>query len=352
MGDISPPPSFTLPSVAAIIGGGVIGSGWTARLVLNGVDVALYDPHPQTGALAHRVVDAARAAWSRLLADVTPLPQEGSLRIVSSLEAAVRDATYVQENVPEDILIKSHVLRSIGEAAPPDALVCSSTSGILPTVLQEHLTHPQRFVVAHPFNPVYLLPLVEVVGGAQTAAATIVRAKALFSALGMHPLHVRVEIEAFLADRLMEALWREALWLLHDGIATAEEIDDAVRFGCGLRWAQMGTFQTFALAGGKGGIRHMLKQFGPCLQWPWSKLTDVPELDDAFVDTIAAQCESQTGGKTQEELEYLRDTNLVAILQALRGTRWGGGDTYNALAQRLGAIAPDQKDQNAPALKE
>ena len=140
------------------------------------------------------------------------------------------------------------------------------------------MTHPERFVVGHPFNPVYLLPLVEVVAGEQTSEETVERALAFYASIGMKPLRVRKEIDGFVADRLLEALWREALWLVHDDVATVEEVDDAIRYGAGLRWAQMGTFLTYRIAGGEDGMRHFLAQFGPALEWPWTKLTDVPEL--------------------------------------------------------------------------
>ncbi len=141
------------------------------------------------------------------------------------------------------------------------------------------MRRPERFLVAHPFNPVYLLPLVEIVGGERTSEESLSRAIAFYESVGMRPLRVRSEIDGFVADRLLEALWREALWLVEDEVATVEEIDDAIRFGPGLRWAQMGTFLTYRIAGGEEGMHHFLEQFGPALQWPWTKLMDVPELD-------------------------------------------------------------------------
>ena len=191
------------------------------------------------------------------------------------------------------------------------------------------MRHPERLLVAHPLNPVYLLPLVELVGGRETAPETLTRAEAVYAGLGMRPLVVRKEIEAFVADRLLEAVWREALWLIHDGVATTGEVDDAIRFGFGLRWAQMGLFETYRIAGGEAGMRHFLAQFGPCLKWPWSKLTEVPDLTGALVDRIAAQSDAQSGDRSIRELERLRDDNLVAILRALRdgdgGAGWGAG---------------------------
>src|SRR3546814_790273 len=142
----------------------------------------------------------------------------------------------------------------------------------------------------------------------------------------MHPLHIRKEIEAFVADRLLEAVWRESLWLVSDGIATTEEIDDAIRFGFGLRWAQMGLFETYRIAGGEAGMRHFMAQFGPCLKWPWTKLTDVPDFTEALVDLVSSQSDAQSGAYTIRELERIRDDNLVAILQALKVKEWRPGE--------------------------
>jgi carnitine 3-dehydrogenase len=189
---------------------------------------------------------------------------------------------------------------------------------------------PERFLVGHPFNPVYLLPLVEVVAGEHTDARTVEAASAFYSSVGMKPLLVRREIDGFIADRLLEALWREALWLVHDGVATTGEIDDAIRYGPGLRWAQMGTFLTYRIAGGEGGMRHFMSQFGPALQWPWTKLMNVPELTDAFLDIIAAQSDEQADGHSVRELERQRDDNLVGILRALSLQDYAAGAVVRA----------------------
>jgi carnitine 3-dehydrogenase len=189
------------------------------------------------------------------------------------------------------------------------------------------MDRPDRFTVAHPFNPVYLLPLVELCGGEHTAPATIERAAEWFAGIGMHPLRVRTEIDGFLADRLLEALWREALWLVHDGVATVREVDDALIYGAGLRMAFIGPYLTYRMAGGEQGMRHFMAQFGPALQWPWTKLTDVPELTDEFLDRLAAQSDEQAGGRSIPELERLRDDCLVALQQALRAHDHGAGAT-------------------------
>jgi carnitine 3-dehydrogenase len=327
------------PGSVALLGGGVIGAGWAARFVLTGRDVRLYDPAPESRAGATEVLANARAAYEQLT--LAPLPPEGELRFADSVEEAVAGAELVQESAPERVELKRQLLAAADRAAPPGALICSSTSGLRPTELQAEMTRPERFCVAHPFNPVYLLPLVELCGGSRTAPETIERAEALFRSVGMHPLVVRSEIDGFVADRLLEALWREALWLVHDGIATVEEIDDAIRYGAGLRWAFMGTFLTYRIAGGDQGMRHFLSQFGPALEWPWTHLTDVPDLTDELVETIAAQSDAQVGGRSARELEQQRDRVLVRLLQALRVEEIGAGATLAAWERGLvGAPAP------------
>jgi carnitine 3-dehydrogenase / betainyl-CoA thioesterase len=315
----------TSPRSVGLLGGGVIGAGWAARFVLNGCDVRLYDPAPEAAERTTEVVDDARAAYGQLT--LAPLPPEGELRVVGSVEEAVAGVELVQESAPERVELKQELLAEADRAAPPGALVCSSTSGLRPTELQAKMARPERFCVAHPFNPVYLLPLVELCAGEGTAPETVEHADALFRSVGMRPLVVRTEIDGFVADRLLEALWREALWLVNDGVATVEEVDDAIRYGAGLRWAFMGTFLTYRIAGGEQGMRHFLRQFGPALEWPWTHLTDVPELTEELVETVAAQSDAQAGGLSARELERLRDRVLVRVLQALRAEALGAGAT-------------------------
>ena len=304
-----------------IVGAGVIGGGWTARFLLHGHDVAVYEPSAATAAALPAIIDRAVRAYAGLGYD----KGRGTLTMVESIDAVCDGAAIVQESVPEVIELKQRVLGAIDAASEPATIIGSSTSGLLPTKLQEGLRHADRLVVGHPFNPVYLLPLVEVVGGQQTSTATIEQACELYGAVGMHPLVVRKEIDAFIADRLLEAVWREALWLVHDGIATTAEIDEAIMYGFGLRWAQMGMFETYRIAGGPAGMRHFMTQFGPALEWPWSKLTDVPPFTDELVDLITEQSDAQSGHRTIDELMDERDANLVAIMAALRERRWGAG---------------------------
>ncbi len=335
---------------AACVGVGVIGAGWVARLVLNGVDVCVFDPSPQAPRIVAEVVENAARAYAGLYR--SRLPERGTIRFAASIEEAVEDADIVQESVPERLDFKRQILGEIDAAAPADTIIGSSTSGLLPSDLQAGMRHPERLVVAHPFNPVYLLPLVELVGGAETSAQTIDRAKALYGALGMKPVAIRREIEAFVGDRLLEALWREALWLVKDDVAGVEEIDDVIRYSFGLRWAQMGLFQTYRIAGGEAGMRHFLAQFGPALQWPWTKLMDVPDLDDALVEKIAGQSDAQAAGRSVRELERIRDDNLVAMIRALSEQQGGEGWSAGALRNTAEAdLAARAGGRTAPALQ-
>ena len=329
MGPVTPMPQ---PERVAIIGAGVIGAAWAARWMLCGSDALVYDPGPETERIVNEVAENARHSWERMgLASA----REGSLTITQSIEEAADEVALVQESVPEDVILKKQVLKQIEKAAPKSALIASSTSGLLPSELQEDMKYPERFLVGHPFNPVYLLPMVEVVAGKKTSPSSVSSAMHLYQTVGMKPLEVRVEIDAFIADRLLEAVWREALWLVNDGVATTAEIDDVIRFGFGLRWAQMGLFENYRIAGGEGGMKHFIQQFGPSLDWPWSKLTDTPDLSDQLVERIGSQSDAQSGHLTVRELERIRDNNLVDILLALEGNSWGAGEMVSDLRNNL-----------------
>ncbi|MCE8526593.1 carnitine 3-dehydrogenase [Ruegeria pomeroyi] len=314
-------------TTAAIIGGGVIGGGWAARFLLNGWDVRVFDPDPQAERKIGEVLANARRSLPGL-SDM-PLPPEGKLSFHTDLAEAVAGAAWIQESVPERLDLKLKVYRSIQEACDPDAILGSSTSGFKPSELQEGALRPGQIVVTHPFNPVYLLPLIELVTTPENSPEMIERAKEIMRGLGQFPLHVRKEIDAHIADRFLEAVWREALWLVKDGIATTEEIDEAIRMGFGIRWAQMGLFETYRVAGGEAGMKHFMAQFGPCLSWPWTKLMDVPEFTDELVDLIAGQSDAQSGHHTIRELERIRDNNLVGMMRALKAQNWGAGAVLN-----------------------
>jgi len=337
------------PARVGLVGGGVIGGGWAARLVLNGIDVCIHDPAPDASRRVEELLAGARRAFASLT--TSPLPPEGSLRVCDSIEEAVVDVDFVQESVPERLELKQELLATISLHARDDAPIASSTSGLRPTDLQAGMRLPERLLVGHPFNPVYLIPLVELCAGERTAPSFLDRAADLYRAIGMRPLRVRREIDGFLADRLLEALWREALWLVHDGVATVSELDDAIRYGAGLRWAFMGTFLTYRIAGGELGMRHFLAQFGPALALPWTKLTDVPELTDEFIDELVTQSDEQAAGRSIAELERARDACLVSLLQGLRSTGVGAGATLASWERGLmSPVAVDAREgERVPA---
>ncbi len=305
-----------MTKTASIIGGGVIGGGWAARFLLNGWNVRVYDPDPEAERKISEVMANARHALP-MLYDYA-LPAEGVLSFHDSIAEAVNGAVWIQESVPERLDVKHNVFQDLQKHCLPDALIGSSTSGFKPSELQDGAERPGQILVTHPFNPVYLLPLIEVVPTAKNSAQTIDKTKEILTSLGLYPLLVRKEIDAHIADRFLEAVWREALWLVKDGIATTEEIDNAIRYGFGIRWAQMGLFETYRVAGGEAGMKHFMAQFGPALKWPWTKLMDVPEFTDELVDLIAGQSDAQSGHLSIRELERKRDNNLIAMLRALK----------------------------------
>lgn len=329
--------------VAAIIGGGVIGGGWVARFLLHGWRVQVFDQDPAAKTKIDAVLNNARTSLPKLFDGSAP--EEGELVFCSSIAEAVSGANWIQESVPERLEIKHAVFKEIELACEPDALIGSSTSGFTPTELKSELSNPQRLFVAHPFNPVYLLPLVELVPGTQFSEAELKRAQEILESVGMKPLHVRAEMPAHIADRFLEAVWREALWMIDEGSATTQEIDDAIRYGFGLRWAQMGLFETYRIAGGEAGMKHFIAQFGPCLEWPWTKLMDVPELTDELIEKIATQSDEQSGMHSIRELERIRDNNLVDMLLAQKQRNWGAGELLNQHDARLALL----QAENAPS---
>jgi carnitine 3-dehydrogenase len=316
-----------MTQTAAILGGGVIGGGWAARFLLMGWDVRVFDPDPEAERKINEVLGNARRSLPGLSDGA--MPEEGSLSFHADLADAVGPADWIQESVPERLEIKHKVFAQVQAACRKDAVIGSSTSGFKPSELQEGALRPAQIVVTHPFNPVYLLPLIELVPSPANDAPMVQRAKDILTSIGCFPLHVRKEIDAHIADRFLEAVWREALWLIKDGVATTEEIDEAIRMGFGLRWAQMGLFETYRIAGGEAGMKHFIEQFGPCLSWPWTKLMDVPELTDELVDQIASQSDAQSGMHSIRALERIRDTNLVAMMRALKAQDYGAGAVLN-----------------------
>ena len=302
----------------AALGTGVIGSGWVARALAHGLDVIAWDPAPGAEATLR---ERTAKAWGVLTAQgLAPGASQSRLKFVATVEECVAQADFIQESAPERQDLKLALHAQITAAARPNVLIGSSTSGLLPTDFYANAKHPERCVVGHPFNPVYLLPLVEVVGGVNTSPEAIQAAMRVYRSLSMRPLHVRKEVPGFIADRLLEAMWRESLHLVNDGVATTGEIDDAIRFGAGMRWSFMGSFLIYALAGGDAGMRHFMAQFGPALKLPWTKL-EAPELTDSLLDAVADGSEVQLGGRSIADWERYRDDCLMAVQAAIKATK-------------------------------
>jgi carnitine 3-dehydrogenase len=264
------------------------------------------------------------------------MPPEGKLTFHGTIGEAVEGAEYVQESVSERIELKHKVYAQL-QQSNPGVLIGSSTSGFKASDLQKSAVAPQNIIVAHPFNPVYLLPLSEISGSPANPPEIVEKTVQIMKEIGMFPLVIRHEIDAFIGNRFLEAVWREALWMLKDGIATTEEIDEAIRMGFGLRWGQMGLFETYRIAGGEAGMRHFMAQFGPALKWPWTKLMDVPEFNDELVDLVANQSDAQSGMYGIRELERIRDRNLVGFLRALKERNWGAGKVLREHDERRAA---------------
>ncbi|WP_106495875.1 3-hydroxyacyl-CoA dehydrogenase NAD-binding domain-containing protein [Lentibacillus sp. Marseille-P4043] len=298
-----------------VVGTGVIGNGWITRFLANGYQVTASDPDPSA---EERTRQAVKEAWPAMeKVGLAEGASQDNLFFEKDLQTALSSADFVQENVPEREPLKRSVIAEIDQYAPKETVIASSTSGILPSTLQADCTeHPERVIVAHPFNPVYLMPLVELVGGKDTDDKFVQKAEAFYSGVNMKPLIVRQEIEGHVADRLMEAIWREALHIVNDGVATTEEVDASIVYGPGLRWALMGPFLTLHMGGGKAGMRHLLEQFGPALKLPWTKL-EAPELTDELAEKVITGCEAQTAGTNMDELEQRRDQFLIELQELL-----------------------------------
>jgi carnitine 3-dehydrogenase len=298
----------------AVIGTGVIGSGWAAHFLRNGLEVMAYDPAPQAESRLRQKIETVWPILTRMGLHSAADPER--LTFAPDLATAVAEADFVQENTPERLDIKIDTLRQIDAAAPAETVIASSTSGYAMTEMAQQCHYPERCLVAHPFNPPYLVPVVEVVAGQQTSPAAHDWAVAFYRATGKKPLKLSKEVPGFVADRLMEAIWREALHMLSHDMATVAEIDAAIRYGPGLRWALMGPLTVLHLAGGEGGMRHMLHQFGPSLQAPWTFL-EAPELTDDLSRRVIEGCEQLTAGRSIQALEQERDDLLLRLIELL-----------------------------------
>ncbi|AGP55660.1 3-hydroxyacyl-CoA dehydrogenase NAD-binding domain-containing protein [Streptomyces rapamycinicus] len=297
----------------ACVGAGVIGGGWVAHFLARGYDVTAWDPAPDAEEKLRRLVAAAWPALEQIgLADGA---SPDRLTVTATVAEAVADAQFVQESAPEKLELKRSLLAQLDAAAPPGVVIASSTSGYPMTDMQTEAADPGRLVVGHPFNPPYLIPLVEVVGGKRTDDAAVEWASRFYKVAGKSVITMERELPGFIANRLQEALWREALHMVANGEATVKEIDDSITEGPGLRWAFMGPCLTFALAGGDGGMGHMLDHFGPSLKSPWTRL-EAPELDDTLRAAMVDGCDEAAGSRTIAQLVAERDQGVIDVLRA------------------------------------
>jgi carnitine 3-dehydrogenase len=295
----------------AIVGAGVIGGGWAVHYLRMGLDVAVYDPAAEAEDALLRLRDAAWPVLERLGLRRGASPDR--LTFHTDLAGAIVGADFVQENGPEDAKVKQAILADIDRAAPPEVIIASSTSGFAMTMLQAGCANPQRCVVGHPFNPPYLIPLVEVVGGKLTHPAAVDWLAEFYTGAGKRALRLTRELPGFIGNRLQEALWREALHMVAAGEATVEEIDASIAHGPGLRWALMGPILTFHLAGGADGMAHMLDHFGAALLEPWTRL-EAPPLTEELRERLVQGCLRQARGRSVAELQAMRDEFLAGLL--------------------------------------
>jgi carnitine 3-dehydrogenase len=302
----------------AVVGTGVIGGGWAAHFLRMGYDVHAWDPGPNAAERLDGLLDKAWPSLARL--GLAEGASRDRLRFAGSLEEALADADFVQESSPEVLADKVALLAAIDMTTRPDVVVGSSTSGFGMTAMAAECATPGRFVVGHPFNPPYLIPLVEIVGGAKTDPDTVVWAEQFYRHAGKVCLTMDQEVSGFVGNRLQEALWREALHMIEAGEATVQQIDDSIAYGPGLRWALMGPIMTFHLAGGQGGMAHMLDHFAPALLAPWTRLV-APELTPELRDRVVRGAVEAAGGRTVSELEQQRDAFLVDLLLLLEKHR-------------------------------
>ena len=319
-----------------LLGTGVIGAGWAARALHTGINVVASDIDPKMEDWINEAVENALPSLQSLTEGIT-LPPKGKLTFTTDPISMSQQVDFIQENIPEVLDIKRKSLKSIAEVTNKEIIISSSTSGFMPTELQQGMTFPERFIVGHPFNPVYLCPLVEIVGGKETSDKVKKIAKIIYESMGMHTLMLRKEVPGHISDRLQEAMWREILHALNDDIATTGELDESIVYGPGLRWSIMGMNQIYMIAGGKGGARHFIEQFGPALKWPWSHLK-APELSNEIIDRFVEGVEAQSQGKSIREMEKIRDECLVAIQKVLSKHNMGAGKTLNEFKKKIESI--------------
>ena len=294
----------------AVIGTGVIGSGWIVRFLAHNKKVIAYDKDIR---LKKKIIKEIKRTWPyvRKLFNKKKLKLK-NFKYVTSIQEALKEADFVQECAPENYKLKTKLMEIIGKYSKPNVIISSSSSGLLPSRIYSKCKNPSRTIIAHPFNPVYMLPGVEIVPGKRTKKNFLKKAYKFYKSISMNPIMIKKELPGYLSDRLQEALWREALHIVNEGYASTKELDRAIEDGPGMRWSLMGTFLTFHLAGGNAGMKHMLEQFGPALKLPWTKLK-APKLSNKLSNRVIAGTKKQAREKSVAEISKIRDEYLLNL---------------------------------------
>ena len=297
--------------IVAVIGTGVIGAGWIIRCLAHNKIVHAFDRDIK---LKKNLISEIKKTWPQ----VKRLFKKKELKLknfkfFSNIEECLKEADLIQECATENYTLKTKLFNTIGKYAKPSAIISSSSSGLLPTKIFSKCKNPDRAIIGHPFNPVYMLPAVEIVPGKKTTKKNLDKAKKFYKSISMNPIMMKKELPGYLSDRLQEALWREGLHIINEGHATTEQLDRAIEDGPGLRWSLMGTFLTFHLAGGKSGMRHMLEQFGPALKLPWTKLK-APNLSSKLINRLVEGTKKQSKRKSVAKISRIRDQYLLDLL--------------------------------------
>ena len=308
----------------AVLGAGLIGRSWTALFAAAGLDIAVYDPDPRSPDLVRRTIEEAWPALRQL--GLAPADPSGfRLDFIDDPEQAVTGADFIQESVPEVVSLKHELYAAIEPAIAADAIIASSASGLMLGELQAGWRDPSRLVLGHPFNPPHLIPLVEVMGNDRTAPGVVDRARAFYESVGKVTIEVRREVPGHVANRLQAALWREAVNLAKEGVASVADIDTAIASGPGLRWAVMGPTMLFHLGGDDEGLSSFCERYSASFNRWWDDL-GTPHLDDSTVALLVAGAGAGTGDASVAELAALRDERLTEVIAATHPPIRGGAE--------------------------
>ena len=294
-----------------VIGTRVIGTDWIIRMLVHNKKVTAFDLNLKKKTILIKEIKRSLPFVKKLFKKNIINLKNLSFR--TSLIETIKDADFIQECVTENYRLKTKLLSSIGKYSKSSAIISSSSSGLLPSIIFSKCKNPNRGIIGHPFNPVYMLPAVEIVPGKKTSKLILKKANDFYKSISMNPINVKKELPGYLADRLQEALWREGLHIINEGYATTEDLDRVIEDGPGLRWSLMGTFLTFHLAGGKAGMKHMLEQFGPALKLPWTKLK-APKLSKKLTKRLVDGTKKQSKGKSVSKISNIRDKYLLELL--------------------------------------